>query len=78
MFQNVGVVDNKGWEIELRHLNQIGDFRYNVSAQLSNARETVVDVGGQGTRISGNTITEVGYGVNEWYGCCLLYTSRCV
>lgn len=68
VFQNVGVVDNKGWELELRHQNQIGAFRYSAGVQLSNARETVVDVGGQGTRISGNTITEVGYGVNEWFG----------
>ncbi|WP_373511703.1 SusC/RagA family TonB-linked outer membrane protein [Persicitalea sp.] len=68
VFQNVGVVDNKGWEIDLRHQNQLGNLRYNVGVQLSNARETVVDVGGQGPRISGSTITEVGYGVDEWFG----------
>ena len=68
VFQNVGIVDNKGWEIDLRHQNQLGGLRYNVGVLLSNACETVVDVGGQGPRISGNTITEVDYGVNEWFG----------
>ncbi|MBC7568959.1 MAG: TonB-dependent receptor [Spirosoma sp.] len=68
VFQNVGIVDNKGWEVDVRHQNQIGGLRYGVGVLLSNARETVVDVGGLGTRISGNNITEVGYGVNEWFG----------
>ena len=48
VFQNVGIVDNKGWEVDLRHQNQIGGLRYGVGVLLSNARETVVDVGGLG------------------------------
>ena len=68
VFQNVGTVDNRGWEIELKHQNQIRGIRYNIDVQFSNAIETVVDVGGLGARIDGTTITEVGYGVNEWFG----------
>ncbi len=66
--QNVGRVDNKGWEIDLRHRNTIGKLTYGVSFQLSNARNKVVDMGGVSPRISGNTITEEGRPMNEWYG----------
>jgi len=66
--QNAGRVDNKGWEIELRHRNSIGGFTYGVSFHVSDATETVVDMGGISPRIIGSTITEEGYPINMWYG----------
>lgn len=66
--QNAGVVDNKGWEVSVTHRNTIGSFTYSVTAQVSDAREKVVDLAGTGPFISGNFITDVGYSLNEWYG----------
>ena len=66
--QNAGRVDNKGWELAVTHRNTIGKFSYGVTFQVSDATETVVDMGGISPRISGNTITEEGYPVNEWFG----------
>src|SRR5690606_11176598 len=63
--QNAGRVDNRGWEIDLRHRNTIGQLTYGVSFQLSNARNEVVDMGGVSPRIQGNTITEEGRSMNE-------------
>lgn len=66
--QNAGRVDNRGWEIDLRHRNTIGKFTYGVSFQISNARNKVVDMGGVSPLINGNTITEEGRPMNEWFG----------
>ena len=66
--QNAGIVENRGWELELNHRNTIGDFNYGISFNISDAKNEVLDMGGISPRISGNTITEVGYSINEWYG----------
>lgn len=66
--QNAGIVDNKGWELELAHRNRIGEFTYGVSVQVSNVTNKVVDMGGVSPIINGNVITEEGYSINEWYG----------
>jgi len=40
--ENIGIVNNKGFEIELSHRNRIGDFGYSVSANMSYAKNKVV------------------------------------
>ncbi len=66
--QNVGTIDNRGWELELRHRKSIGAFSYGVSFQVSDATNKVVDMGGVSPRIADNTITEEGRPMNEWFG----------
>lgn len=66
--QNVGIIDNRGWELEIRHRKNIKDFSYGLSFQLSDARNKVIDMGGVGPIISNNTITDVGHPMNEWFG----------
>lgn len=66
--QNAGRIDNSGWELELQHRHSIGDIRYGVSFQVSEAKNKVIDMGGISPRISGNTITEEGHPMNEWFG----------
>ncbi|WP_375586279.1 SusC/RagA family TonB-linked outer membrane protein [Cyclobacterium xiamenense] len=66
--QNAGRIDNKGWELALSHIKALGDFSYGLTLNLANATETVVDMGGVSPRFSGNTITEEGFPVNEWFG----------
>lgn len=66
--QNVGIISNKGWELELRHRRSVGDFNYGISFQISDATNKVVDMGGVSPRIENNTITEEGRPMNEWYG----------
>lgn len=66
--QNAGRVDNKGWEVQLSHRNTYSDFSYGISFQVSDATNEVIDMGGVSPRISGNTITEEGRPINEWYG----------
>jgi len=66
--QNAGVVENRGWELELSHRNNINNFHYGISFQISDEKNKVIDLKGTGPWISGNTITEEGYSMNEWYG----------
>ncbi len=41
-YQNVGIVENKGWEIELEHKNKIGDLSYSLSGNLTTVNNNVV------------------------------------
>lgn len=40
--ENIGEVENKGYEIVLTHRNSIGELRYNVSANLSYAHNSII------------------------------------
>lgn len=40
--ENLGVVDSWGWEFTARHKNTLGDFFYNVDANLTIARNEIV------------------------------------
>ncbi|HET7180496.1 MAG TPA: SusC/RagA family TonB-linked outer membrane protein, partial [Chryseosolibacter sp.] len=66
--QNAGRVDNMGWEAELEHRHTIGDFGYDISVQVSDATNKVIDMEGISPIISGNQITEEGHPMDEWYG----------
>jgi len=40
--ENLGIVDSWGWEFTARHKNTIGDFFYNIDANLTIARNEIV------------------------------------
>jgi TonB-linked SusC/RagA family outer membrane protein len=40
--ENIGVVENKGFELVLRHEHRVGDFTYNVTGNMSFARNKVI------------------------------------
>jgi TonB-linked SusC/RagA family outer membrane protein len=40
--ENIGIVDNRGFEIELSHQNRIGEFRYSIKSNLSYAKNKVI------------------------------------
>jgi len=68
--QNAGIVDNKGWELELGHRNSLRDFSYGITFQISDATNKVIDLYGTGPwiDIANNNITEEGHPMYEWYG----------
>ena len=65
---NIGKVRNKGWEISLGWNDEIHDFSYSVSANLSDNRNEVVDLGNTGPWKGSDTYTEVGLPFNSIYG----------
>ncbi|ACU04734.1 TonB-dependent receptor plug [Pedobacter heparinus DSM 2366] len=65
--QNAGSVSNKGWELNLGWNDQIKEFRYGFSAQLSDVKNKVISLGGVAPTIA-NNIRLVGYPINAYYG----------
>ncbi|WP_205508869.1 TonB-dependent receptor [Longitalea arenae] len=64
--QNVGVVDNTGFEIALGHRNKIGDISYEVNGSLSYVKNEVVSLRGQSI-IGTRRITKEGHPIDAYY-----------
>ncbi len=66
-FQNAGVVDNKGWELGIVYKGSVKDFNYNVSFNVSDVKNTVVDMKGinQTARLQ---VNREGYSINSLFG----------
>jgi TonB-linked SusC/RagA family outer membrane protein len=68
--ENIGTMENTGYELTLEYRNSIGNFNYSVNGSVSYNKNKVVDIDGQilydyNTNIS--TITEAGYPINSYY-----------
>jgi TonB-linked SusC/RagA family outer membrane protein len=66
-FINVGTMRNTGWELGLNWKDKIGDFSYQVSANVSDVKNEVTDLNGK-EYISGSVITREGFAYNSYYG----------
>jgi len=65
-FQNAGVVDNNGWELGLAYKGKIKDFNYNVSFNVSDVKNTIVDT--KGVNQTGLTVNREGYSIGSLFG----------
>jgi TonB-linked SusC/RagA family outer membrane protein len=65
--QNAGEVSNKGWELALGWNDRAGDFRYGLTAQVADAKNKVLNLGGAPPIIA-DRITQVGYAIDAFYG----------
>jgi len=65
--QNAGTVSNKGWEVSIGWNDHVKDFRYGFTAQLSDVKNSVVDLGGAPATIA-DRIRQVGYPIDAFYG----------
>ncbi|MCY1718965.1 TonB-dependent receptor [Prolixibacteraceae bacterium Z1-6] len=64
--QNTGMMDTKGWELELAWNDRVGDFTYSVSANVSDFKSEMGDLGG--IQFLGDQVKFEGSEFNEWYG----------
>jgi TonB-linked SusC/RagA family outer membrane protein len=64
--QNAGLLNVKGWELEMGWRDRINKLTYSVSANLSDAKSTVGDL--KGTEFRGDQIIRNGSEYNEWFG----------
>lgn len=73
-YENLGSIENKGFEIQVVWNDRIDDFRYSVSANLSTVRNKVLSLGTLDKPIKSGiffdlaTQTEVGRSIREFYG----------
>ncbi|MCK7556760.1 TonB-dependent receptor [Chitinophaga sedimenti] len=65
-FQNTGRMYTTGWEMTANWNDRLGDFSYSVSANLSDFRSKMGDLGG--TEFIGDKIKIKGSEFDEWYG----------
>src|SRR5690606_208569 len=63
---NAGIVDNKGFELNLAYRNNIGDLRYALSGNYSLARNKIIDMQEQEYTSSFNYRT--GYPIGSQFG----------
>lgn len=63
---NAGDMYTKGWELAVRYRNRIKDLGYSVSANISDAKSVMGDLGG--TEFLGSQVRFEGSEFNEWYG----------
>lgn len=64
--QNTGKMFTKGFDLEASWRDEIGDFRYAISANLSDFVSKMGDLGG--TQFLGSQVKFEGSEFNEWYG----------
>ncbi len=65
---NSGKLEIHGWEAILGWRDRIGDFRYSISANVSDAQNKVVSRIGTSIISKGNNATPVGYPMDSWFG----------
>lgn len=66
-FQNAGVVDNKGWELGIVYKGTVKDFNYNVSLNVSDVKNTVIDM--KGINEAGKLqVNREGYSIGSLFG----------
>jgi len=66
-FINIGTMRNTGWELSLGWKDKIKDFNYQLTANLSDVKNEIIDLNGQ-EYISGAVITKEGYAYNSYFG----------
>lgn len=66
--QNVGSVNNKGWEINVSWNDKIGKLKYGLSFNLSDVQNKITDLGDTSPDLSSYLIRQVGYPIDAFYG----------
>jgi len=73
-FENIGEVENKGWEFQAQWRDKAGDFNYSLGANVSTFKNKVLRLGDFSESITAglffdmSTRTEVGHSIREFYG----------
>ncbi|HVK49342.1 MAG TPA: TonB-dependent receptor [Pseudobacter sp.] len=65
---NIGEVQNKGWELNLRYQDKLKDFSYSASFNVSGNRNELTDLGGVKPIINGPLKSDVGMPLYSYWG----------
>lgn len=66
--QNVGSVNNRGWEIDLSWRDKIGKLSYGLSFNISDVKNKITDLGDTSPDLSSYLIRRVGDPIDAFYG----------
>jgi TonB-linked SusC/RagA family outer membrane protein len=64
---NLGSVRNRGFELAVRYGDKIGDFRFDISGNISKNWNEILDMGSNNNSISDPWISSVGYPIGSFY-----------
>jgi len=64
-YQNAGTVENKGFELDLTYSDKIGDFDFDISFNLSDVKNKILDL--KGINGTGLVTNREGYSINSLY-----------
>jgi len=64
-YQNAGVVENKGYDLNITYMDKIGDFDFDVSFNLSDVKNKITDL--KGINGTGLVTNREGYSINSLY-----------
>ncbi|MEL6357193.1 MAG: TonB-dependent receptor, partial [Bacteroidota bacterium] len=77
-FVNIGAMENNGYDLAITWRPNVGDFKFDITANVSQYRNEIVRIdgelteffgrGGQGTRVGTPQINRVGFPVGSFYG----------
>lgn len=65
--ENIGEIDNKGWELSLGWHDKVGEVRYSVLFNISDSKNKITDLG-TSAPILENYLRKVGSPINAYYG----------
>lgn len=73
-YENLGEIENKGWEFQAIWRDKAGEFGYNINANVTTSKNKVLKLGPFSDAITSglffdmSTRTEVGHAIREFYG----------
>jgi TonB-linked SusC/RagA family outer membrane protein len=65
-WENAGSMRNNGWDLNITWRDKVGDVNYNITANLSDVKNTVTNL--YGKEYIGTQITREGDPMESWYG----------
>ncbi len=66
--ENLGSVNNRGWELDVSWRDKVGQFTYGIGFNISDARNKITDLGDTAADMSGYQIRRVGDPIDAFYG----------
>ncbi|MEG0559283.1 MAG: TonB-dependent receptor [Muribaculaceae bacterium] len=66
-YENLGEIENKGWEVYLQWRDKIGEVKYDVTFNLADSRNKIIDLG-KSAPTFGKNLRREGDPINAYYG----------
>ena len=66
--QNIGKLETKGWDFSIGWNDKTGDFKYSISAMISDTKNKLVELKGNDTYSEGLVYARKGYSLNSYFG----------
>jgi TonB-linked SusC/RagA family outer membrane protein len=66
--QNIGKLETKGWDFSIGWSDRKGDFKYSVSAIISDSKNKLVEIKGADAYSEGRVFAHQGYSLQSYFG----------